>query len=63
MDETVNTQADPAYGNGGGRAGGFHNIDQLPEGKLLQVTQGRSKKSKGRKESLVRKLQAEKRFK
>lgn len=37
----LNTAADPAYGNGGGRAGGFHNIDELPDGKLLQPSFGR----------------------
>lgn len=37
MDESAPTAADPAYGNGGGRAGGFHNIDELPLGKLLKT--------------------------
>jgi hypothetical protein len=43
------TAADPAYGGGGGRAGGFHNIDALPLGKLLRTSYGKSKGGSGSK--------------
>lgn len=53
----TSTQADPAYGQGGGRAGGFHNISELPLGKLLQISYGKGKKSgEARRDSMVRKL-------